>query len=143
MNYATDWTALPLERKNALCAEAMGWRRSRPHATPPSQAVWCDEDGRGGKRVDDWSPCTDRNHTAMMVEAVVAQGSTTTFIVAFASSPHWPDPTEDRSDLRVIVALTASPDLLAWAACEALRQSVAAKGAADATSGQGLPKEEA
>ena len=114
-----DWSALPLERKNALCAEAMGWFML---------------DGLCMRLARDWSPCTDRNHTAMMVEEVGLRGLQTAFLDATGIATM--APRRAAWDL-----LASDADLLAWAACEALRQSVAANGAGDATSGQRLPKE--
>ncbi len=60
--------ALPIAERDAICAEKMGWIRD---ATRPY--MW---DKRDGTRVDmsAWSPTTDRNGAAMMVEKVCSLG---------------------------------------------------------------------
>lgn len=113
----TDWSALPLERKNALCAEAMGWERS----SVALDACWC-SGGECLRDVEDWSPCTDRNDAAMMVERLYELDSaeesrarrdafeTILFNASGASNGGFGD----------WDTLTISPDLLALAAYTAL-----------------------
>jgi hypothetical protein len=61
------WIARGTAVCDAECAEAMGWERNRRGGL---WMGWHDETGYGVAERD-WSPTTDRNATAMMVERVV------------------------------------------------------------------------
>lgn len=117
MDYATEWKPLPLERRNTLCAGAMGWR----HETRNDYTVWLDRDGKELSSVSSysetpWAPCTDRNHTAMMVEEVSANAHLVTLFNKHLSdvTDHWP--------LGPLFVLGIEPDKIAWAAWSALTQ---------------------
>lgn len=103
----TEWTALPVERRNAMCAEAMGLSQL-------PRGGWF----RDGLLVTSWSPCTDRNHTAMMAEAVSANANLVTLFNKHLSdvTDHWP--------LGPLFVLGIEPDMLAWAACVALEKEM-------------------
>ena len=70
-----DWQALCAsepEKANAICAERMGWEHRSDKRNVLSR-VWSDKTGRVMAFRSDWSPITDHNHAAMMVEKVLDQ----------------------------------------------------------------------
>ena len=125
MDYATEWKPLPLERRNTLCAGAMGWR----HETRNDYTVWLDRDGKELSSVSSysetpWAPCTDRNHTAMMVEEVVDKHCESQLLSAIGEAIAPQDAIAFGGGYvaaqRPITLLLIPPDLLSWAAWSAL-----------------------
>ena len=100
--------ALPAAKRDAICAEKMGWELSDDRST------WC-ADGECLRGVDDWSPTADRNDAAMMVEtACRARG--------YSFSP-FDDIAKSENVLTPAEAILADPCLIAWAACAALEDA--------------------
>lgn len=64
----TEWLKRPESERNAEAATVvMGWDLS------DNDTVWC-RDGECLRDVEDWSPCTDRNATDLVLAAVERRG---------------------------------------------------------------------
>ena len=107
-----DWNALLLGRRNALCAEAMGWRYGAVAGRDICDR-WLDRDGQrivvDGRELLTWSPCDNRNDTTRMVEAVIRSGKRGLLEAALEALGY------TRAE-----SLAAPADYIAWACCEAL-----------------------
>lgn len=115
----TDWLKRPEDERNAEAATVvMGWELSHDGST------WC-ADGECLRGIEDWSPCTDRNATDMLLAEVGCKVDTLhRFIKALLSvSDEERSPVRDAdTDVeRYFEFLRASPSLLTWAAIEACR----------------------
>ena len=110
-----DWIARGTAVCDAECAEAMGyvWRDCRPGGPQ----FWYTQLGERAPFLVAPEYTTDRNHTAMMAEEVVAGGvSVVTRFNKFLSDcvPYWP--------LSPLDAWSLAPSLVAYCARRALRE---------------------
>ena len=110
----TDWQKLPVSERIAQCTKALGWEKHPDKAT----AVWC-VDGQATALVRDWNPLRSRDDCAALIEAVETEGSPTDFGNLLVTELYGPGVVMLEPDC-IIDLVGASPDLLAWAACEAL-----------------------
>jgi len=130
-----DWIARGNEACNAECAEAMGWTRDDSEVG----SYWLGPDSTG-MAVWAWSPTTNRNHTAMMVERVVERGRAR--IVSLHG--YLRDHVVFDDDLpNSIFWLRINSAIVAWACWRVLRPDLAASGADSGVSGHKGTKEEA
>ena len=110
-----DWIARGDAVCDAECAEAMGWIRGD---SIYSSGKWYDGNGTSVAPTD-WSPTTDRNATAMMVEEVKRRGKMATLLIGVMGDNH------PVSFLEAVeLGICAAPSLIAWACCRALKEEV-------------------
>jgi hypothetical protein len=109
----TEWIARGPVVCDAECAEAMGWTRHPDKAI----AVWC-LNGEATQTIRGWSPTTDRNATAMMLDAVEAAGlqAAMQFSVYFAGLCDY------TGHGAILCQLRAPASLLAYCAWRALKE---------------------
>ena len=123
MNAYNEFKALPVAEADAICAEKMGWH-SKAVSDESGCRLWMNADDRFVIAEDDWSPTTDRNYAAMMVEMVGQEGMNA--VVSFAASLTTTDPEYTEGAAVAWCAshwfslLYTDPCLIAWAACVAL-----------------------
>ena len=116
-----EFKALPVAERDAICAEKMGWSRSE------KESVWVDATGRVTASVNGtsnrpfigtgfWSPTTDRNDAAMMVEKAARDG---VMRIKFTLMAHDLLAFETYGSA-ALAAVMADPCLIAYCACVAL-----------------------
>ena len=100
MTYS-EWGKLSEAERIERCAKALGWKRHEERAIE----VWC-LDGQATALVRDWNPLRSRDDCQALIEAVAALRDS-------AKQMRF-----GQSIIRLYTLV--DPDLLAWAACEAL-----------------------
>ena len=117
MTYA-EWEKRPTSVNDAECATViMGWYLSNDGST------WCTHGeclcaAKSDGETEPWSPTTDRNATAMLVEEVGQRGKMVEVLTRILVNG-----SGLTSFLEAIeLGLRAAPSLVAWACCEACRE---------------------
>ena len=116
----TEWQKLPVSARIKRCAKALGWEKHPDKAT----AVWC-VDGRATALVRDWNPLRSRDNRQVLIEAVAAlrdPAKQMRFGQRITNSIIRHEVVDGLISVCDIIDLYAlvDPDLLVWAACEAL-----------------------
>jgi hypothetical protein len=110
--------ALPVAERDAICAKKMGWIDldcGYWYADSPSGAV------RTGILIESWSPTTDRNDAAMMVENVAQNNRHIAFDEAVTDTNRGPDRWWRPGGMLDVLLL--DPCLIAYCSCVALEEA--------------------
>jgi len=115
-----EFKALPVAERDAICAEKMGWHCGADFFGFDG---WIDSCGKfiayavSDGETHSWSPTTDRNDAAMMVEKVKDEGFGEQFYFDAALAV-----VTDMDDVMWCDIILLDPCLIAWAVCVALEE---------------------
>ena len=107
-----EFKALPVAEADAICAEKMGWH----HHFGIGDDAWWEANGIRAADYFYWSPTTDRNDAAMMVEKAARDG---VMRIKFTLMAHDLLAFETYGSA-ALAAVMADPCLIAYCACVAL-----------------------
>jgi hypothetical protein len=111
----TEWLKRPKSERNTEAATAvMGWTRRSCGGEP----VWNNHNGDVERDVEQWSPCTDRNATDILLAEVGRLGLTAPFCDLLDEEVSVIPGTDEGR----VALLRAPASLLTWAACEACKE---------------------
>jgi len=117
-----EWESLPEAERIERCAKALRWHKLGAFWVDQANNVMADLERKG--EWDGWDPLRSRDDCAALIEAVANHSPSA--VVAFSAALATSDLEYTESAAMAwcashwLALFCAAPDLLAWAACEAL-----------------------